>query len=80
MAVTSRFGTTEASQRTYVLADNKLALTLPGTPTNSASSLPICRAFDLDLGMTGFSDDEVVGGVSSDGCASSDPTDAPIHL
>jgi hypothetical protein len=78
--VALRFRTAEASQRAYAVADNKLVLNADRDSDRLRVEIANLQAFDFDLGMTGFFDEEVVDGVSSDGCASSDPTDAPIHL
>ena len=52
-------GWSEARKRTYVLADNKLALNAGWDDELLRVELTELQAFDFDLGLIGFSDDEL---------------------
>ena len=52
-------GWSEARKRTYVLADNKLALNAGWDGELLRVELTELQAFDFDLGLIGFSDDEL---------------------
>jgi DNA modification methylase len=52
-------GWTEAQKRAYVLADNKLALNAGWDAELLRVELTDLQAFNFDLGLTGFSDDEL---------------------
>ncbi|MFN4287731.1 MAG: site-specific DNA-methyltransferase [Brevundimonas sp.] len=70
-------GWTEAQKRAYVLADNKLALNAGWDAELLRVELTDLQAFDFDLGLTGFSDDELAAltAVKTDG--QTDPDAAP---
>lgn len=52
-------GWSEAQKKAYVIADNKLALNAGWDLELLAVELGDLQAFDFDLGLTGFSDDEL---------------------
>ena len=52
-------GWSDAKKRAYVIADNKLALNAGWDMELLALELADLQAFDFDLGLTGFSDDEL---------------------
>lgn len=70
-------GWTEAQKRAYVLADNKLALNAGWDAELLRVELTDLQAFDFDLGLTGFADDELAAltAVKTDGLT--DPDEAP---
>ena len=71
-------GWSEAQKRAYVIADNKLALENAGWDDALLKiELTELQALDFDLGMTGFSLDEIAT-LTMDGSAGlTDPDDAP---
>jgi ParB-like chromosome segregation protein Spo0J len=54
-------GWSEAQKRAYVLADNKLALNAGWDDDLLKIELSDLQAFDFDLGLIGFSADEIAG-------------------
>ena len=52
-------GWTEAQKRAYVLADNKLALNADWDPELLRTELVDLQGMGADLGLIGFSDDEI---------------------
>ena len=54
-------GWSEAQKRAYVLADNKLALNAGWDDDLLKIELGDLQAFDFDLGLIGFSVDEIAG-------------------
>jgi len=52
-------GWTEAQKKAYVIADNKLALNAGWDDDLLRIELEELQAFDFDLGLTGFSEDEI---------------------
>tara|TARA_R110000851_G_scaffold268071_1_gene420658 strand:+ start:9295 stop:9870 length:576 start_codon:yes stop_codon:yes gene_type:complete len=57
-------GWTDAQQRAYVIADNKLALEAGWDRETLALEFAELKALDFDLTLTGFDDDPSVGGSS----------------
>ena len=54
-------GRSEVQKRAYVLADNKLALNAGWDNDLLKIELGDLQAFDFDLGLIGFSADEIAG-------------------
>ena len=70
-------GWSEAQKRAYVIADNKLALNAGWDEALLRIELTELQALDFDLGITGFSLDEIAT-LTMDGSAGlTDPDDAP---
>ena len=70
-------GWSEAQKRAYVIADNKLALNAGWDEALLKVELTELQALDFDLGVTGFSLDEIAT-LTMDGSAGlTDPDDAP---
>ena len=70
-------GWSEAQKRAYVIADNKLALNAGWDEALLKIELSELQALDFELGLTGFSLDEVAT-LTMDGSAGlTDPDDAP---
>ncbi len=70
-------GWSEAQKRAYVIADNKLALNAGWDEALLKIELTELQALDFDLGITGFSLDEIAT-LTMDGTAGlTDPDDAP---
>ena len=70
-------GWTEAQKRAYVLAENKLALNAGGEAELLALELTDLQAFDFDLGITGFSDDELAALTADKTEGLTDPDEVP---
>src|SRR5690606_17732530 len=70
-------GWTEAQKRAYVLADNKLALNAGWDAELLALELSDLQAFDFDLGLTGFSDDELAALTAGKTDGLTDPDEIP---
>ncbi|MBB6193201.1 site-specific DNA-methyltransferase (adenine-specific) [Sphingobium wenxiniae] len=70
-------GWTEARKRAYVLADNKLALNAGWDAELLRVELTDLQAFDFDLGLTGFSDDELAALTAVKTEGQTDPDEAP---
>lgn len=70
-------GWTEAQKRAYVLADNKLALNAGWDAELLRVELTDLQAFDFDLGLTGFSDDELAALIADKTDGLTDPDAAP---
>lgn len=70
-------GWTEAQKRAYVLADNKLALNAGWDAELLRVELTDLQAFDFDLGLTGFSDDELAALTADKTDGLTDPDAAP---
>ncbi len=69
-------GLTEAQKRAYVIADNKLALNAGWNLDNLRIEMTALAALDVDLGLTGFSDDEIAK-LLGDKQGLTDPDDVP---
>src|SRR3984893_10994159 len=69
-------GWSEAQKRAYVLADNKLALNAGWDNDLLKIELGDLQAFDFDLGLIGFSADEIAG-LTFDRSGLTDPDEAP---
>jgi ParB-like chromosome segregation protein Spo0J len=69
-------GWSEAQKRAYVLADNKLALNAGWDNDLLKIELGDLQAFDFDLGLIGFSADEIAG-LTFDRSGLTDPNEAP---
>jgi hypothetical protein len=69
-------GWSEAQKRAYVLADNKLALNACWDDALLKIELGDLQAFDFDLGLIGFSADEIAG-LTFDRSGLTDPEEAP---
>ncbi len=69
-------GRTAAQKRAYVLADNKLALNASWDNDLLKIELDDLQAFDFDLGLIGFSADEIAG-LTFDRSGLTDPDEAP---
>ena len=70
-------GWTEAQRRAYVIADNKLALNAGWDDALLKIELTELQALDFDLGMTGFSLDEIATLTMEASAGLTDPDDAP---
>jgi site-specific DNA-methyltransferase (adenine-specific) len=70
-------GWSEAKKRAYVIADNKLALNAGWDLELLAVELADLQAFDFDLGLTGFSDDELSKLLTGKTEGLTDPDEAP---
>ena len=70
-------GWSEAQKRAYVLADNKLALNAGWDADLLRVELADLQAFDFDLGLTGFSDDELAGLLAQSSEGLTDPDTVP---
>lgn len=70
-------GWTEAQKRAYVLADNKLALNAGWDAELLRIELADLQAFDFDLELTGFSEDELGGLLAEKTEGLTDPDDVP---
>ncbi len=68
---------TEAQKRAYVLADNKLALNAGWDADLLRVELADLQGFDFDLGLTGFSDDELAGLLAQSSEGLTDPDTVP---
>ena len=68
---------TEAQKRAYVLADNKLALNAGWDADLLRVELADLQAFDFDLGLTGFSDEELAGLLAQSSEGLTDPDAVP---
>ena len=69
-------GWSEAQKRAYVLADNKLAMNAGWDNDLLKIELGDLQAFDFDLGLIGFSADEIAG-LTFDRSGLTDPDEAP---
>src|SRR5580700_11360054 len=69
-------GWSEAQKRAYVLADNKLALNAGWDDDLLKIELGDLQAFDFDLGLIGFSADEIAG-LTFDRSGLTDPDETP---
>jgi ParB-like nuclease domain len=69
-------GWSEAQKRAYVIADNKLALNAGWDDDLLKIELGDLQAFDFDLGLIGFSADEIAG-LTFDRSGLTDPDEAP---
>lgn len=69
-------GWSEAQKRAYVLADNKLALNAGWDNDLLKIELGDLQAFDFDLGLIGFSADEIAG-LTFDRSGLTDPDETP---
>ena len=67
----------EAQKRAYVIADNKLALNAGWDEALLRIELTDLQALDFDLGMTGFSLDEIATLTMDAAAGLTDPDDAP---
>ena len=70
-------GWSEAQKRAYVLADNKLALNAGWDNDLLKIELGDLQAFDFDLGLIGFSADEIAGLTFDKNVGLTDPDEAP---
>jgi hypothetical protein len=70
-------GWTAAQKRAYVLADNKLALNAGWDDDLLKIELGDLQAFDFDLGLIGFSADEIAGLTFDKNAGLTDPDDTP---
>ena len=70
-------GWSEAQKRAYVIADNKLALNAGWDDALLKIELTELQALDFDLGMTGFSLDEIATLTMDRAAGLTDPDDAP---
>ena len=70
-------GWSEAQKRAYVIADNKLALNAGWDDALLKIELSDLQALDFDLGMTGFSLDEIATLTMDSPAGLTDPDDAP---
>ena len=70
-------GWSEAQKRAYVLADNKLALNAGWDADLLRVELADLQAFDFDLGLTGFSDEELAGLLAQSSEGLTDPDTVP---
>lgn len=68
---------TETQRRAYVVADNKLALNAGWDADLLRVELADLQAFDFDLGLTGFSDDELAGLLAQSSEGLTDPDIVP---
>jgi DNA methylase len=69
-------GWSEAQKRAYVLADNKLALNAGWDNDLLKIEIGDLQAFDFDLGLIGFSADEIAG-LTFDRSGLTDPDETP---
>jgi DNA modification methylase len=69
-------GWSEAQKRAYVLADNKLALNAGWDEDLLRVEIGDLRELDFDLGLIGFSDDELAA-LTLNGSGLTDPDEAP---
>ena len=70
-------GWSEAQKRAYVIADNKLALNAGWDEALLKIELTELQALDFDLGMTGFSLDEIATLTMEGSAGLTDPDEAP---
>lgn len=70
-------GWSDAKKRAYVIADNKLALNAGWDMELLALELADLQAFDFDLGLTGFSDDELAKLLPDKTQGNTDPDEIP---
>lgn len=70
-------GWTEAQKRAYVLADNKLALNAGWDADLLRVELADLQAFDFNLALTGFSEDELAGLLAEKTEGLTDPDEVP---
>ncbi len=70
-------GWSEAKKRAYVIADNKLALNAGWDLELLAVELADLQTFDFDLGLTGFSDDELAKILVDKTEGNTDPDEIP---
>lgn len=70
-------GWTEVQKRAYILADNKLALNAGWDADLLRIELTDLQAFDFDLGLTGFSEDELAGLLAEKTEGLTDPDEVP---
>ncbi len=70
-------GWSEAQKRAYVLADNKLALNAGWDNELLKIELGDLQAFDFDLGLIGFSADEIAALTFDKNAGLTDPDEAP---
>lgn len=70
-------GWSDAKKRAYVIADNKLALNAGWDMELLALELADLQAFDFDLGLTGFSDDELAKLLPEKTEGNTDPDEIP---
>ena len=70
-------GWSQAQKRAYVLADNKLALNAGWDAELLRVELTDLQAFDFDLGLTGFSDDELASLIADKTDGLTDPEAIP---
>lgn len=70
-------GWSDAKKRAYVIADNKLALNAGWDMELLALELADLQAFNFDLGLTGFSDDELAKLLPEKTDGNTDPDEIP---
>lgn len=70
-------GWSEARKRAYVLADNKLALNAGWDDELLRVELTELQAFDFDLGLIGFTDDELASLTTDQSVGLTDPDEIP---
>lgn len=70
-------GWTDAQRRAYVIADNKLALNAGWDTEMLAAEFADLQEFDFDLGLTGFSDDELAALLATKTDGNTDPDETP---
>src|SRR5690606_9716761 len=70
-------GWSEARKRTYVLADNKLVLNAGWDGELLRVELTELQAFDFDLGLIGFTDDELASLTADQSVGLTDPDEIP---
>jgi DNA modification methylase len=70
-------GWSEAQKRAYVLADNKLALNAGWDNDLLSVELAELQAFDFDLGLTGFGEDELAALLATPSEGLINPDDTP---
>ena len=70
-------GMSEAQKRAYIIADNKLALNAGWDNELLALELGELQGLGFDLALTGFSEDELAGLLSSGTAGLTDPDEVP---